>query len=166
MPDRQLPDRVFVIGGSAGSIEAMRELLSMLPVDFPAPVCVVIHTPNDAPGLLAKVLQRHTQMLVVNATDNAPLRSGRVYVAPPNYHLLIERGKVRLSVGPTENRHRPAIDPLFRSAARSYGPETVGIVLSGYLDDGSIGLYRIKQTGGIAVVQDPDDAIAPDMPLN
>jgi two-component system chemotaxis response regulator CheB len=159
-------DYVFVIGGSAGSIEAMRELLALLPGDFPAPILVVIHTPNDAPGLLASVLQRDSRMPVLHASDDARLLPAHVYVAPPNYHLLLERGRMCLTNGPTENRCRPAIDPLFRSAAHAYGPDVVGIVLSGYLDDGSIGLYRIKQAGGIAIVQDPEDALAADMPRN
>jgi two-component system chemotaxis response regulator CheB len=158
--------RIFVIGGSAGSIEAMRELLTSLPGDFPAPILVVIHTPMDAPGLMAAVLHRNSRMPVLNATDGDRIRPAHVYVAPPNYHLLLEGGRMRLTTGPTENRHRPAIDPLFRSAAREYGPDAVGIILSGYLDDGSIGLYRIKQAGGIAIVQDPDDAMAADMPRN
>ena len=166
MATLSISDFVFVIGGSAGSIEAMRELLSLLPRDFPAPILVVIHTPTDAPGMMASVLQRDSRMPVLNASNDAPLLPAHVYVAPPNYHLLLKRGRMRLTNGPTENRYRPAVDPLFRSAAQTYGPDAVGIILSGYLDDGSLGLYRIKQAGGIAIVQDPEDALAPDMPRN
>lgn len=158
--------RVFVIGGSAGSIEALRELLSLLPQDFPAPILAVVHTPIDSPGNLPQVLARRSNLLVYNALDGARLRPAHVYMAPPGFHLQIEDGRMRLRGGPTENRHRPAVDPLFRSAARWYGPAAVGIVLSGYLDDGSAGLFRIKQAGGVAIVQDPDDALTGDMPRN
>ena len=158
--------RVFVIGGSAGSIEALRELLGNLPEDFPAPILAVVHTPIDAPGTIAHALARQSRLLIQNAVDGAPLKPAHVYMAPPGFHLQIEDGRMRLIGGPTENRHRPGVDPLFRSAARWYGPAAVGIVLSGYLDDGSAGLFRIKHAGGIAIVQDPDDAIASDMPRN
>jgi two-component system chemotaxis response regulator CheB len=156
--------RIFVVGASAGGLEAMRELLALLPRDFPAPILVIIHTSGDAPGLMPRVLQRASRMAVVNAIDYAPLKPAHVYVAPPNYHLEVESGRMRLVAGPRENGCRPAIDPLFRSAALAYGPAAVGIVLSGYLDDGSAGLHRIKQAGGVTVVQDPEDAIVPDMP--
>jgi two-component system chemotaxis response regulator CheB len=159
-------ERVFVVGASAGGIEAIRELLLLLPRDFPAPILIVIHTPEDAPGLMSAVLQRGSQLIVANAIDGAPLQPAHVYVAPPNYHLQVEQGRMLLIKGPTENRHRPAIDPLFRSAALAYGPAVVGIVLSGYLDDGSAGLSRIKQAGGITIVQDLNDAIVSDMPRN
>lgn len=157
---------VFLIGASAGGIETVRELLRLLPSDFPAPILLVIHTPADSPGLLARVLNRHSNLLVVNATDGSKLQSARVYVAPPNFHLLIEGDRMRLLNGPVENRHRPAIDPLFRSAARSLGPAAVGIILSGYLDDGCAGLSRINVLGGTTIVQDPDDVLVPDMPRN
>jgi two-component system, chemotaxis family, protein-glutamate methylesterase/glutaminase len=158
--------RIFVIGASAGGLEAMRKLLSLLPRDFTAPILVVIHTSEDAPGLMPAVLQRTSRMTVLNATDGELLLPAHVYVAPPNHHLQVELGHMRLIQGPSENRHRPAIDPLFRSAALTYGSAAVGIVLSGYLDDGSAGLLRIKQAGGIAIVQDLEDAIVPDMPRN
>jgi two-component system, chemotaxis family, protein-glutamate methylesterase/glutaminase len=158
--------RVFVVGASAGGIETMRELLRVLPQDFPAPVLLVIHTPADSPGLLARVLQRESKMLVVDATDGEKIQGSRVYVARPNYHLLLEGDRIRLMNGPVENRHRPAIDPLFRSAARSLGPAAIGIILSGYLDDGCAGLFRIKISGGSTIVQDPEDALVPDMPRN
>ncbi len=158
--------RLFVIGGSAGAIEALRELFGNLPKDFPAPILAVVHTPIDAPGSIPQVLARRSRVLIHNAVDGAPLQPAHVYMAPPGFHLQVEDGRMRLIGGPTENRHRPAIDPLFRSAAQWYGPAAVGIVLSGYLDDGSAGLFRIKQAGGVAIVQDPDDAITGDMPLN
>src|SRR3954447_17904537 len=117
--------RVFVVGASAGGIETMRELLTLLPQDFPAPILLVIHTAADSPGLLARVLQRNSRILVVDARDGDKIQSSRVYVAPPNFHLLVEGERMRLMNGPVENRHRPAIDPLFRSAARTLGPAAV-----------------------------------------
>jgi two-component system, chemotaxis family, protein-glutamate methylesterase/glutaminase len=159
-------NHVFVIGASAGGIETVRELLHLLPPDFPAPILLVIHTAADAPGLLARVLQRETKLLVLNAVDGAKLQPSRLYVAPPNFHLVIEADRMRLLKGPVENRHRPAIDPLFRSAARSLGPAAVGIILSGYLDDGCAGLFRIKILGGTTIVQDPEESLVPDMPRN
>ncbi len=158
--------RVFVIGGSAGSIEALRELFSELPEEFPAPILTVVHTSVDSPGNMPQVLSRRSHMPIFNAVDGAPLKNGYIYVAPPGFHLLVEDHRMRLLGGPTENRHRPAIDPLFRSAAQVYGPGAVGIVLSGYLDDGSAGVFRIKEAGGTVVIQDPEDAIVGDMPRN
>ncbi len=159
-------DRVFVIGGSAGAIEATRDILARLPSEFPSPILVVIHTAPDSPGLLATVLQRSTRLLVQNALDGKQLRPGHVYVAPPGKHLVVEDGSVRVIAGPVENGHRPAIDPLFRSAAREYGTRAVGVILSGYLDDGCSGMYRIKEAGGVTIAQDPDEAMIPDMPRN
>jgi two-component system chemotaxis response regulator CheB len=158
--------RIFVLGGSSGAIEASRDLLHLLPAEFPSPIVIVIHTAPDAPGLLPRVLQRDTRLIVESAADGTFPRPGHVYVAPPNLHLVFEDGNLGLAPGPVENRHLPAIDPLFRSAARCYGQRAVGIILSGYLDDGSVGLHRIKQAGGIAIVQDPADALVPDMPRN
>jgi two-component system, chemotaxis family, protein-glutamate methylesterase/glutaminase len=166
MVSSTLNRRVFVLGASAGGIETMRELLRLLPQDFPAPILLVIHTPADSPGLLAKVLQRESRMLVVNAEDGRKIQGARVYVAPPNFHLLLQGDRMRLMNGPVENRHRPAIDPLFRTAAKTLGAATVGMILSGYLDDGCAGLFRIKTAGGTTIVQSPDDALVPDMPRN
>jgi two-component system, chemotaxis family, protein-glutamate methylesterase/glutaminase len=163
---KQCFNRIFVIGASAGGMEACRELFSLLPRNFPSPILLVIHTPEGAPGLMAAVLQRASRMTVINAREGESLLPAHVYVAPPNYHLQVTPGRMQLVNGPSENRHRPAIDLLFRSAALSYGPAAVGIILSGYLDDGSAGLFRVKQAGGIAIVQDRDDATVPDMPRN
>src|SRR3954469_15969770 len=137
--------RLFVIGASAGGIEAIRELLSQLPAEFPAPILVVVHVPTDSSGQLDSVLQRSTKMVVQTAVDGAHLLPRHVYVARPNFHLVVNDSHLRLLSGPRENRHRPAIDPLFRSAARVYGPNATGIILSGYLDDGVAGLFRIKE---------------------
>lgn len=159
-------NRVFLIGGSAGSIEATRDLLALLPADFPCPVLVVIHTGPQSSGLLAKVLQRRAKLVVLTAEERMNLEPGYVYVGPADRHLTVENCKIRLRRGPVENRLRPAIDSLFSSAARAFGARAVGIILSGYLDDGSAGLHEVKQSGGVAIVQDPEDAVAPDMPLN
>lgn len=164
MPQNGRCTRLFVIGGSAGAIEAVRELLNLLPRGFPCPILVVIHTPVDAPGSLSAVLQRDSKLIVQSATDGTAIRGGHVYIAPPNYHMTVRDSRVRLLTGPVENRHRPSIDPLFHSAAQQFGPAAVGVVLSGYLDDGSNGLWNIKKAGGVAIAQSPEDAIVPDMP--
>jgi two-component system chemotaxis response regulator CheB len=154
-----------VIGASSGGLDAVRNILEQLPADFPAPICVVIHMyAQSPPDILPAVLNRSTRLSVVTASDGAPLKKGVVYVAPPDQHLLVESGVVRLSRGPKENRFRPAIDPLFRSAATAYGAGAIGVVLSGNLDDGTAGLATIKAAGGFAVVQDPNDASYPSMP--
>lgn len=156
--------RVVVIGASSGGVEALRGLASALDKSFPAPICVVLHTPPEWPGLLHSILNRAGPLAAVSPRSGDRLLPGRIYVAPPDYHLLIEPGALCLSKGPKENRFRPAIDPLFRSAAQVYGPGTIGVILSGSLDDGTAGLRTIKQLGGTAVVQDPRDALYPSMP--
>jgi two-component system, chemotaxis family, protein-glutamate methylesterase/glutaminase len=157
-------NHIVVIGASAGGIEALRELVGRLPEDFPAPICVVLHTSPQAPGVLDAILSRAGVVPAHNARDRERLKPGRIYVAPPDCHLLIEPGIVRVTKGPRENRFRPAVDPLFRSAAQVFGPAAIGVVLTGNLDDGTAGLWAIKQLGGIAVVQDPADALFPSMP--
>src|SRR5688572_7699933 len=156
----------IVIGASAGGITAVRTFLNRLPEKIPAAVFVVVHTSPDGPGLLAAVLNRATPLQVVSPDDGMQIRDGHVYVAPPDYHLIIDRARVGLSHGPREHRFRPAIDPLFRTAARHFGARTVGIVLSGHMADGTHGLSLIKKAGGVTLVQDPDEAEVPSMPLN
>lgn len=158
--------RVVVVGASAGGIDALRTLTAGLPEDFPAPVCIVMHTSPQSPGVLDGILNRVSPLPVKAPRAAEPLRAGHIYVAPPDHHLLIEPGMLRLTKGPRENRFRPAIDPLFRSAAQVYGPAAIGAVLTGNLDDGAAGLWTIKQLGGVAIVQDPDDAEHPSMPLS
>jgi two-component system, chemotaxis family, protein-glutamate methylesterase/glutaminase len=158
------PKRVVVVGASAGGLEVLRELVSGLPPDLPAPICIVLHTSPQSPGVLDSILSRAGRLKAVNARDRERLQAGRIYVAPPDCHLLIEPGMVRVTKGPRENRFRPAIDPLFRSAAQVFGPAAIGVVLSGNLDDGTAGLWAIKQLGGTAIVQDPDDTLYPSMP--
>ncbi|MCF6158534.1 MAG: chemotaxis protein CheB [wastewater metagenome] len=157
---------IIVIGTSAGGVDALKELVSGLPQDMPAALFVVIHTSPTGPGILPQVLGRSGTLTVVNAVDKDEIRYGHMYVAPPDHHLLVEEGCVRLSKGPKENRHRPAIDPLFRSAAYTYGSRVVGVVLTGLLDDGTAGMLVIKTCGGTTIVQDPNDAVYADMPRN
>jgi two-component system chemotaxis response regulator CheB len=158
--------RIVVIGASSGGIEALRQLIGGLPSDFPVPICVVLHTSPQSPGLLGKILADAGALPTATAATGMPIRAGHIYVAPPDRHLLVEPGGLCLGRGPKENRFRPAIDPLFRSAAQVYGPGAVGVILTGNLDDGSAGLRTIKQLGGIAIVQDPRDALFPAMPTN
>jgi two-component system chemotaxis response regulator CheB len=157
---------IIVIGTSAGGIEALTRLLRELPQDLAASVFIVCHIYPHSPGVLPRIISRDTRLPVANAVDREPINPGRVYVAPPDHHLLIEHGFVRLSQGPRENRFRPAVDPLFRSAAYAYGPRVIGVVLTGALDDGTAGLWAIKERGGLAIVQDPADAKYPSMPLS
>jgi two-component system, chemotaxis family, protein-glutamate methylesterase/glutaminase len=157
------PD-IIVIGASAGGLTAFETIVSQLPSNFPAAVFIVWHISPDYPSLLPEILARSTSLPVKHASRKEPIRPGHIYVAPPDHHMLVEWGNVRLSHGPKENRFRPAIDVLFRSAALSYGERVIGVVLTGSLDDGAAGLYAIKERGGIAVVQDPYDALHSSMP--
>lgn len=161
-----MPQRLVVIGTSSGGIETLIELTRALPATFAAPIAIVMHTAPESPGILAEILSRHGTLVAEQAANGDRLQAGRIYVAPPDHHLLIEPGRLRLSKGPRENRFRPAIDPLFRSAAQAFGPAAIGVILSGNLDDGVAGLWAIKQLGGTAVVQHPADAICASMPEN
>jgi len=155
---------IIVIGASAGGIDALRTLLGGLPAELEASVFVVMHVAADGPGILPRILQEGCALPVEHARDGEEIRRGRVYVAPPDCHLLVERDRMRVSHGPKENLSRPAIDPLFRSAAYVFGPRVVGVVLTGRLDDGTAGLWAVKRRGGAALVQDPDEATYPSMP--
>ncbi len=157
---------IVAIGTSAGGIAALKELVGALPADYPGALFVVMHIGPEAHSELPSILARAGALPAVHATDGMPIRHGRIHVAPPDHHLLLEREQVRVVHGPRENRHRPAIDPLFRSAAWAYGPRAVGVVLSGYLDDGTAGLWAIKSCGGTTVVQEPNEAHHPEMPMN
>lgn len=156
---------IIAIGGSAGSGPAIKRLLAGLPPDLPASLFVATHVPSRSPGYLAETLQGAGPLAVSRAVDGQAIERGHVYVAEPDRHLLLIDGTIRLGDGPRENMARPAIDPLFRSAALSYGSRAVGVVLSGMLNDGASGLYAIKAVGGTAVVQHPLDAQADQMPL-
>lgn len=156
---------IIVIGGSAGSHVALREIMSELPGDFPASIFVATHVPTNSQGYLADFLASASPLPVSRAVDGQPVERGHVYAAVPDRHLLLVDGIMRLGEGPRENMTRPAIDPLFRSAALAYGPRAVGVVLSGLLNDGASGLSAIKSCGGTALVQHPLNAHADQMPL-
>jgi len=161
-----MPKDIIVVGASAGGIEALRVLVGALPADLSASLFIVMHTSPEAPGMLAQILDRAGRLPARTANDGERIRPGTIYVAPPDRHLLIEPNVVRVTRGPKENRFRPAVDPLFRSAAQTYGPRVVGVILTGYLDDGTAGLWTVKQLGGTTIVQDPSDALVPFMPQN
>jgi two-component system chemotaxis response regulator CheB len=161
--------KIVLIGGSAGAIKALKVILPMLPQDFPAAVLIVQHVGSQK-SILPEILGRCSAMPVRHATDGEPIVPGRVLVAPPDEHLTVvaSEGKayVRLVHGPKENHCRPAVDPLFRSGASAFMENTIGVVLSGYLDDGTVGLQAIKACGGVVIVQDPIEAEARDMPAS
>lgn len=156
---------IIVIGGSAGSGTVLKRLVADLPRDLPASVFVSTHMPAQLPSLLVDILAGCAALPVSRAVDGQPIQPGRIYVAAPDRHLLLVDGVVRLGSGPRENMVRPSIDPLFRSAALSYGSRTIGVVLSGLLNDGASGLRAIASVGGTTVVQHPLDAEADEMPL-
>ena len=157
---------VVAVGASAGGVEALTHLAAGLPDDLPYAVLIALHLPPGAPSVLARIIDRHGPLAAEAATDGAELAPGRIYVAVPDRHLLVRDHQVILSEGPTENGHRPAINALFRSAALNYGPHAIGILLSGVLDDGVLGLAAIRSRKGTTVVQHPDDALYPSMPIN
>ncbi len=157
---------IITIGASAGGVEALRGIVSVLPRTLDASIFIVLHTPQDGSGMLAALLSRAGPLSATNPGDGEAIQRQHIYVAPPARHMLVENGHIHLITGPNHNRHRPAIDPLFMSAARVYGPRVMGIVLTGYLDDGTAGLAAIKRHGGLTLVQDPEDAFVPDMPRN
>lgn len=159
------PDMI-VIGGSAGAIEALNEIVSALPDDFPASIFIVVHVAASHTSWLPSILRSKTTLPVLLAEHDGVIKPGHIYIAPSDHHLTLQQGKTSVLRGPKENGHRPAVDPLFRTAARIYGPRVIGVVLSGGLDCGSAGLLTIKARGGIAVVQHPNDAACPEMPTN
>lgn len=162
---KALPKRdLIVIGGSAGALEAVQVLTRTLPKDFDAAMLVVLHTSNHAGSLLPQIVSRAGKIPAIHPVDDTPIEKGRIYIAPPDYHMIVDAGRIRVLQGPKENLHRPAIDPLFRSAAAFYGPRVIGVVLSGVLDDGTSGLMVIRSAGGEAVVQDPREALFAAMP--
>jgi two-component system chemotaxis response regulator CheB len=167
VPTRAGPTHdIVVIGASAGGVEALTKLIGRLPPEFPAAIFVVLHVMASGRSMLPAILARSGELEVRAAADGEPIERGHVYVAPPDHHMMLTGEHVRLSHGPRENGHRPAVDPLFRSAARAFGSRVIGVVLSGALDDGTAGLGIVKSRGGLTVVQDPDDALYSAMPLN
>jgi two-component system chemotaxis response regulator CheB len=155
---------IIVLGGSAGALDALTQVFKGLDPHLPAAIFVVVHTGQEAPGFLARIFRDSTSLEVRYAEDREPIELGTIYVAPPDRHMLVKPGEVRVVRGPKENNFRPALDPLFRSAAYTYGKRVVGAVFSGMLDDGSHGLYQIKEHGGVTIAQDPNDAQHPSMP--
>ncbi|MGH9009996.1 MAG: chemotaxis protein CheB [Acidimicrobiia bacterium] len=155
---------IIVVGASAGGVEALSTLVGDLPEDLPAAVFIVLHVAAHSGTALPQILERRTKLPIAQARDGEPIEPKRAYVAVPDRHLLVAPGRVRVANGPKENGHRPAVDTLFRSAAAAYGRRVVGVVLSGTRDDGTAGLRVIHHWGGLAVVQDPEEAMFPGMP--
>ena len=158
---------IVVVGASAGGVEALTQLVRELPADFDAAMFVVLHVPRGGTSALPIILKRASALPVAHARHGQRIESRHIYVAPPDHHLILKKdGVMHLTRGPEENGMRPAVDPLFRSAARTYGPRVIGVVLSGSLDDGTAGLAAVKMRGGIAIVQDPKEAAHGSMPRN
>jgi two-component system, chemotaxis family, protein-glutamate methylesterase/glutaminase len=155
---------IVVMGASAGGLTALNRITKQLPDNLNAAVFIVWHVSPYSTSLLPDILSRSGKLEAKHPADGESIQKGKIYVAPPDRHLLLEAGRIRVAKGPKENRFRPAVDPLFRSAAYAYGARVVGVVLTGALDDGTAGLWAIKDRGGIAVVQDPAEAEQPSMP--
>jgi two-component system chemotaxis response regulator CheB len=156
---------IIVVGTSSGGVEALTRLVRGLPAGFPASVFVVCHFPPGGRSVLPEILSRAGPLLATHAADGDPFQPGHIYVAPPDYHLMLAPGgRTRLTRDARENHARPAIDPLFRSAARHYGPRVIGVILTGALHDGAAGLLAVRTAGGLGVVQDPRDAAIAAMP--
>jgi two-component system chemotaxis response regulator CheB len=159
-----MPCDLVVVGASAGGVNALEALVQKLPSTLPAAIGVVLHVPAWRKSALPEILSRAGSLSAVHAVDGELITPGRIYVAPPDLHMLINRDRIELWRGPKENLHRPAVNPLFRSAATAYGPRAAGVVLSGAQDDGAAGLWWIKKYGGTAIAQDPFEAEHPSMP--
>ena len=157
------PSTIIVIGASAGGVDALAGLAAELPADLPAAIFIVLHI-GAHKSQLPWLLNQRGAMPAAHPADGEAIEAGRIYIAPPDHHMTLEAGQVRLTKGPRENLARPAIDPLFRSAAEEYGRDAIGVILTGGLNDGTAGLYEVKQRGGLAIVQDPAGAENPSMP--
>jgi two-component system, chemotaxis family, protein-glutamate methylesterase/glutaminase len=157
---------VIVIGASAGGVQALTRLIGNLSPTINAAIFIVLHVPADKPSSLPKILQRVSDFPCSHAVEGETIQHGKIYIAPPDFHLLVKMGHVHVVRGPQENRFRPAIDALFRSAALAYGPAVLGVLLTGALDDGTVGAQDIKSRGGLTIVQDPEEAEFPFMPRN
>jgi two-component system chemotaxis response regulator CheB len=158
--------KVVAVGASAGGVEALTDFAAGLPAALPYAVLVVLHIPASAPSVLARIIARNGQMPAAQAVDGEPLQPGTIRVAPPDRHLLIADHRIVLSEGPTENGYRPAINSLFRSVALEFGPRAVGVLLSGVLDDGTLGMAAIRSRRGTTIAQTPGSALFSAMPLN
>lgn len=157
---------IVAVGASAGGVEALKHLVSGLPTDLPSAILVVLHVPAEAPSVLARILARDATLPTAEAVDGERLQPGTIRVAMPNRHLLVDHNRIVLSEGPTENSHRPAVNALFRSVALTFGPRAVGVLLSGVLDDGTLGLAAIRSRGGTTIAQLPGEALFATMPLS
>jgi len=157
---------IIAIGASAGGLEAIQELTATLTPDLDAAVVVTLHIHSTSDGVLPHILNRAGPLLAANAVDGEPVETGRIYIAPPDYHLILDDQHIQLSHCPKENMQRPCINAMFRSVAAAYGPRASGILLTGMLDDGAAGLWEIQQHGGTTIVQDPAEAVFPAMPKN
>jgi two-component system chemotaxis response regulator CheB len=164
VPADEVP--LIVMGASAGGVDALSTVVRGLPRELPAAVLVVLHVPRSGYSAMPEILSRAGVLPAAHAADGEEIRPGRIYVAPPDVHLLVGDGVLRLDAGPMENMSRPSIDRLFTSAAEQRGADVVGVVLSGMLDDGTAGLLAIARHGGVGIVQDPDDAVFPSMPAS
>ena len=154
---------IIIIGTSAGGLKALGAIIGLLPADLNAVIFIVQHLAADKPSILPQILADVGSFPASHPSDGELIQTRQIYVAPPDRHLLANQGSMRVVRGPQENRFRPATDALFRSAARAYGTRTVGVILTGYLDDGTVGLQAIKKRGGVAIVQDPNEAEYPSM---
>jgi two-component system chemotaxis response regulator CheB len=162
MPKRD----IITIGGSAGSVEALQKIVQRLPADFPAAVFVVTHLSPRGKNFLPEILDGRGALPARQAQEGERIQPGEIYIAPPDRHLLVAEHHIHLTRGPKEGLHRPSINVTFRSAAATYGPRVIGVLLSGMLDDGAAGLWEIANRRGATVVQDPAEAPFPSMPLN
>ena len=158
--------RLIAIGASAGGVEALRSLAAALPADLPVALAIVLHLPTSGRSVLPGILDRAGPLPCSAARDGETLAPGRIFVAPPDHHLLVTDGVLRLDRSPPEHGNRPAIDLLFASVAKAYGPRAIGVILTGTLHDGTAGLASIKAAGGVAIVQDPAEAMYPGMPAS
>ena len=157
---------IIVVGASAGGVEALQQLIAQFPPGLPAAVFVVLHLPPRTRSLLPEILTRVGALPAIHPENGAAIKKGHVYIAPPDHHLVVERGHVHLSLGPKEQHHRPCINVMFRSAALAYGEQVTAVVLTGELDDGTAGLWEVKRRGGTAIIQNPEGAAFPSMPLS
>lgn len=167
MSTHNKPEFIITIGASAGGLNAMTEVIAQLPEEINAAVFLVLHLSKVGLGdFLVHRIQKYTTYRCKIATNGDKIEANHIYIAPPDEHLLAKEGEVIIGQGPAENRWRPSIDVLFRSAAASYGSRVIGIILTGYLNDGTSGMWAIKRSGGHCIVQDPNEAEYPDMPLS
>ncbi len=161
-----VPRNVILMGASAGGISAIGKVLSELPPNLSAAIAVTLHRSPTHSSTLAHILSRHSKLQVAEARHGELFAAGRVYLAPPDFHLVFGSGLILLNHGPRENHSRPSINMMFRSGARNYGPRVVGVILTGNLSDGVAGLIDIKRHGGLSLAQEPSEALAPSMPLH